>query len=225
MIARSASTPLRSNLVTGRSAQRSTTPAVEPRLGVEHRAASARRSRAQSVASRQTPPGSQPRGGQRGERRRHQPPLVVPLLGPRVGEERPELGQVARAEEVLQAPDRVDREQPHVLGARLGEQPPGCAATPGRHTSSATHVVRRARGRQRRRRLADARPDLHDERRLAAEPRRPAEPGLVDGLVGDHPGTVVGVPGLLLRGGEPAAATRVASAPPASADRPRCRLR
>ena len=154
-------------------------------------------------------PGRQPADREPGERRVDQPPLAVPGLGPRVREERPQLGQPSWGDEVLERPDRVDTDQAHVVGADLG-QPPQRVGHPGPPDLEGQHVVRRPAGGQRGGGLADARADLHDQRRLPAEPPREREPRLVDGRVRDHPLLVVGRPRRGLVRGEAVAAAGVA---------------
>ena len=205
MISRSTARPLRSNFVTGRSAH---TPALESGLGVERRdhVLGVRR-----PVGRQAPDtaGSQPRGHQRGEVGLDETTLVVARLGPRVGEEGPQLLEPAGCHQVLQGPDGVDRAEPDVLGAcggDLGERG-GHAGAPD---LQGEHVVLRPRGGQDAGRLPHAAPDLHDQRGGASEPLGEVEAGLVDVLVRDHPARGVGVPGLLLGRGEPAAPAGVA---------------
>ena len=182
-------------------------PAGQQRLGVEH---------VHHLLGVVGPVGGQPPHGtglepcgrQRRERRRDQTALVMLLLVPRVGEERPQLGQPTRREQVLHRPHGVHGAEPHVGRTRLGHAPEGVGDA-GPPDLEGQHVVRRPRGRECRRRLADPRADLHDHRRLASEPVRPAEARPVDRLVGDHPALVVGDPRLLLARGEAVAAAGV----------------
>ena len=205
---RPAWTPLRSNFVTGRSSQRGTTPPVSDGFGVEHRL---HLLGVVDPVGGEPPPGTgcQACGREGREPGVDQTPLVVTGLRPGVGEERPELGQTVRRDVRLDHPDRVDRAEAHVAGPgrrHLG-QGRGDARPPD---LQGQHVVRRARGRQHPRRLPHARPDLDDQRRLPAEPVGQPEAGTVHCLVRDHPGFVVGVPGLLLVRGEAVATPGVA---------------
>ena len=184
MIGRPTARPLRSNFVTGRSAQRSTTPPVEPGLGVEHLAHLPAYA-AQSVASRHRPPGRAELATS-GERRRT-PAGACGAASWATGRGRTSRARPrSRPEQVLQRPDRVDAEQTARCGPGVGQQ---ARASPRRPGATPPGPARppRAGGGQRGGRLPHAGADLHDQRRLAAEPRRQREPGLVDRLVGDHP--------------------------------------
>ena len=70
-----------------------------------------RPSRSPAATRRPAPAGWRPGAAKLGG---DQPALVVPLLVPRVGEEGPEPGQAVGLDQVLDRPDRVDAQQPHV---------------------------------------------------------------------------------------------------------------
>ena len=76
---------------------------------------------------------------------------------------------------------------------------------PGAPHLEREHVVLRPGRGEGDRRLPDAGPDLHDQRRRAPEPAGQVEADVVHRLLGDHPVGVVGLPGGLLAGGQPAA--------------------
>ena len=212
MIVRPASRPLRSNRVSGRSAQRGDHPAGQRRLGVEHLL---------HLGGVVRPVGGQPPECTRHQPRRDhggepgvdEPALVVARLRPGVGEEGPQLGEAAFGHQVLERPHRVDAAQPHVLGTGVGEPPQRVRDAGPPDLEREYVVVRPGRGEDRGR-FADPRPDFDDQRGQlvspSAEPRREREARLVDGLVGDHPSLVVGRPGRGLGRCEAAAATRVA---------------
>ena len=154
------------------------------------------------------PPGSQATRRHPREVVGHEAALVVARLVPRVGEEGPQLREGRGIDQLLHRPHRVHGAEADVRRPGLGHpgQAVGHAGPPDLERQ---HVVRRSGGGQRRRRLTNARPDLHDLRGVAAEPPLPGEAGLVDGVVRDPPLPRVRVPGLLLARREPAAAPRV----------------
>ena len=135
---------------------------------------------------------------------------MVPLLVPRVGEERPQLGHAARRRAGARATTPRRREQNRTLVAPASatrRRPVGDARAPHLQRQ---HVVRRAGGGERGGGLTDAGADLDDQRRLAAEPATPAR-----SRVGRRPrrGSPTPswwrLPGLGLARGEPAAAAGV----------------
>ncbi len=119
------------------------------------------------------PAGGEPGGRQRRELGGDQPSLVVPLLVPRVGEERPQLGEPPGREQVLAG---TTPRPPRAPGRSWRRSPPGARkvlATPGRQTSKARMSYD---GRAAAIAATDspfAGPDLDDQRRLAPEPARP----------------------------------------------------
>ena len=203
-MSRPAAMPLRSNLVTGRSAQRSTDPAARAAARRRGPRPSARRSRpSRSPAATRRRARAAARPGSRS--RRDQAALVVPRLVPGVGEEDPEPGQAAGVDQVLERPDGVDAQHPHVGQARRRRSGRGCRRRP-----DATPRTPRRRGR-----AASAASSTVDSPMPepistisgASRPNMPGqrEAGLVDRLVGQPPPLGVRRPGLLLARREPAA--------------------
>ena len=207
-MSRPAAMPLRSNFVTGRSAQRSTTPPVEQRLGVEHLD---HLLGVVGPVGRQPPLGAgrQPARGQAREAGRDQPALVVPRLVPRVGEEDPEAGQAVRARRGARATRRRRRSASARWSGPAAPIRPRVSATPGRHTSNATTSWS---GRAAASSTVDSpMPEPISTISGASRPKQPGEreARLVDRLVGQPPPLGVRRPGLLLARGEPAAPSGV----------------
>ena len=209
MICRPTASPLRSNLVTGRSAQRST---GHPPAAARRRApsASGRRSPAQSVASRHIRPGRSREAASAANSGVDQPALVVARAWATGRGRTSRAPRPRRARTGARGTTRRRRESSRTFAAPASASRPSVCATPGRHTSSATmsYDGRCAASTA----VASPTPEPIStiSGAVTTEHLAPAERRVVDRLVGDHPVAVVGVPRLLLRRGEPPAAPGVA---------------
>ena len=110
----------------------------------------------------------QARGGERGERRLDEAPLVVALLGPGIGEQDQELVEEAARDLLLEHLDRVVADEAHVAERRLLQPEQQPADTRAVHLD-ADEVALRVRRGERQQVLAVAEADLQGARRLAAE--------------------------------------------------------
>ena len=172
VIERPTASPLRSNFVTGRSAHRGTGPPSSQRFGVQHLA---HLLGVVGPVGREPPlpPGPQPGRRERGEVRADQSPLVVPLLRPGVGEERPQLRERVGGHQVRAAPTP---RRPSRTG-RWSRRPP--PPRPGRRRPP----VATPRGRARRGRAAPRRAHRWPPPRPGRSPRSAAPRGRTSGTV------------------------------------------
>ena len=206
---RPASSPLRSNRVTGRSSHRATGPPSSAGLGVQHRRASARRSRPSrwpAATSRPAPAGSRPAGRTPGS-----PAAACGAAAWATGRGRTSTARPVRpARPGARSDQTASTPISRTFSAPASASRLSVSATPGRHTSKAsTSYSGRAAASAA---VASPTPEPISTTSGASRPnqRRSEKPGLVDRLVRDHPALVVLGPRRGLGRREPVAAPGVA---------------